>query len=218
MGWCVTQIKVCGITRMDDARCAVRLGVDALGFNFYPKSPRYVTPEAARRMAAEFPPFLTTVGVFVDAALEEVDEVVAQSGMQVVQLHGDESPQYCTACRHRVLKAFRVGPGFDVDQLGEYAVSGFLLDTYRKGLAGGTGEPFDWSVARVAGRHGRIVLAGGLSPDNVEDAIKAAEPWAVDVNSGVEEAPGVKDPAKLEAFVARVRALDRREDTKARAR
>jgi len=206
MAYSLTKIKICGITRMEDALQAVQLGADALGFNFFPESPRYITPQRAWEIISQLPPFVTPVGVFVNAAQEEIDEALAASGARVAQLHGDESPEFCRSCKCKVIKAFRVGDQFDLARLAEYPVSAFLLDTYRKGLYGGTGATFDWEIAREAGRYGPIILAGGLSPDNIEEAIRSAHPYAVDVNSGVESEPGVKDHAKMEAVVATARA------------
>ncbi len=180
----------------------MELGADALGFIFYPKSLRYVNPEAAREIIIQLPPFVTAVGVFVDEDPAVVQDLAAQVGLDWVQLHGSESPDYCRSLGRRVIKAFRVKDEKSLLELGPYrdAVQAFLLDTYKKGQVGGTGESFDWHLAQQAKAYGRIILAGGLTAANVAQAIEVASPAAVDVASGVEAAPGKKDPAKLRAF------------------
>ena len=196
------RIKICGITNLEDALLAAELGADALGFIFYARSPRYVNPEAARAIIAQLPPFVAAVGVFVDEAAAVVQEITAQVGLDWVQLHGQESPDYCRGLGHKVIKGFRIQDEDSLSQLAEYqgAAQALLLDTYKKGLKGGTGEVFDWHLARQAKKYGPIILAGGLTPDNVAQAIAIAEPAAVDAASGTEAAPGTKDPAKLRAF------------------
>ncbi|HHL39156.1 MAG TPA: phosphoribosylanthranilate isomerase [Deltaproteobacteria bacterium] len=201
------RVKVCGITSPGDAEAAARAGADALGFIFYEKSPRRVTPEAAAAMTAGLGPFVTTVGVFVDEAVEEVNRTVEVAGLDRVQLHGREGPDYCAAVDAPVIKAFRVGPGWDGSVLDDYDVTAFLLDTYRPGAPGGTGESFDWRLAvEAAGRH-TVILAGGLTCENVARAVRTVRPYAVDVCSGVESAPGVKDRRKLAKFIETVRTL-----------
>ncbi len=198
----MVKIKICGITNLEDALLAAGLGADALGFIFYPKSPRKVAPETAREIIAQLPPFVTSIGVFVDEAAAAVQELAARVGLDWVQLHGRESPDYCRSLGRRVLKGWRIRDESSLAELEPYrgAVQAFLLDTYRKGRVGGTGESFDWRLAREAKKYGWIILAGGLTPENVAQAIEVARPDAVDVASGVEAAPGRKDPAKLRAF------------------
>jgi phosphoribosylanthranilate isomerase len=197
------RIKICGITNLEDALLAAELGADALGFIFYAKSPRKVDPEAARSIIAQLPPFVAAVGVFVDEAAALVQELVARVGLDWVQLHGQESPDYCRSLgRPKVIKGFRIKDDKSLPELEPYrdAVQAFLLDTYKPGQAGGTGAVFDWQLAREAQKYGRIILAGGLTSENVAQAIAIALPAAVDAASGTEAAPGKKDPAKLRAF------------------
>jgi phosphoribosylanthranilate isomerase len=201
------RIKICGITRFEDARVAVSLGVDALGFIFHPPSPRYISPQAARRIIRELPPLVTKVGVFVNESAERIAEVVAQSGVDCVQLHGDETPDECECLQLPVIKAFSIAPGADLSVLDAYSVSAFLLDTWDGGLRGGTGRTFDWTLAEKAARtHDAVILAGGLGPTNIKEALDMVRPYGVDVNSGVEISPGVKNPQKMRDVVAIVKA------------
>jgi phosphoribosylanthranilate isomerase len=202
----MVRIKICGITNLEDARLAADLGADALGFIFYPKSPRYIAPEQARQIIAQLPPLVTSVGVFVDEEAQVVRALAATVGLDWVQVHGQEPPDYCRSLGRRVLKGFRIRDANSLADLEPFrgAVHAFLLDTYKKGQVGGTGEAFDWRLAHEAKKYGRIVLAGGLTPENVAQALKVAQPDAVDVASGTEAAPGRKDPDKLRAFVAAV--------------
>jgi phosphoribosylanthranilate isomerase len=203
----VVRIKICGITNLEDALLAASLGADALGFIFYPKSPRYVTPEAARQIIAQLPPFVAAVGVVVDEAAATVQDLAGHVGLDWVQLHGRETPEYCRSLDRKVIKAFRIKDESSLSELGPYreAAAALLLDTYKKGQVGGTGEIFDWHLAKKAKEYGQIILAGGLTPENVAQAIAAAQPQAVDVASGTEAAPGRKDPEKLKAFLAAAR-------------
>jgi phosphoribosylanthranilate isomerase len=198
----MVRVKICGITNLEDALLAADLGAHALGFIFYPKSPRKVAPETAREIIAQLPPFVASVGVFVDEAAAVVKELAAGVGLDWVQLHGQESPEYCRSLGRRVIKAFRIKDEKSLMELEPYrdVVQAFLLDTYKKGQVGGTGEVFDWHLAREAQKYGRIILAGGLTAKNVAQAIATALPAAVDAASGTEAAPGRKDPAKLRAF------------------
>lgn len=201
----MTKIKVCGMTNPDDALCAAELGVDALGFIFYPKSPRYIEPGEARRIIKQLPPLLTKVGVFVNEIPERVKEIIEITGIDALQLHGDERPEYCRGFAMKVIKAFRVSGHFGLKQLRAYDVDAYLLDTYSKDLYGGTGRTFNWEVARKAKEYGRVILAGGLNPGNVGKAITQVKPYAIDVSSGVEIQPGKKDKRKLEELVLQVR-------------
>jgi phosphoribosylanthranilate isomerase len=198
------RIKVCGITRAEDARAAVDLGVDALGFNFVPTSPRRIAPGAARRIIADLPPLVVKVGVFADTPAREIETVVREAGLDVAQLHGDESPEVCALVGVPWFKALRVDDRFRPEEAIRYGRAIVLLDGHRPGALGGTGRAFDWSLARGAAAHGRVILAGGLGPGNIEAAIDAARPFAVDVNSGVESSPGIKDAALLELLCVRV--------------
>jgi phosphoribosylanthranilate isomerase len=200
----VTRVKVCGITNREDARQAVDLGADALGFIFHPASPRYIAPEAAARIIRDLPPFVASVGVFVDASVLRVRSVVRTCLLSAVQFHGEETPAYCGGFPVKVIKAFRVKGTRLPRGLTRFVVDAILLDTFRSGVPGGTGQVFDWDVANRAKRYGRIILAGGLNPANVRDAVQAVRPFAVDVSSGVEAFPGKKDPKLLEAFFHQV--------------
>ena len=205
----MVKVKVCGITNAADALAAVEAGADALGFNFYARSPRFVTPEEAGRIIARLPETILTVGVFVN---EESPEAAARkadaAGVGAIQLHGDEAPAYCAALRDRfVLKALRAGGGFEPDQARAYCAGAILLDAYSPRARGGTGETFDWTLARrTRDLVARLYLAGGLRPGNVAGAIREVGPYGVDVCSGVESAPGRKDAALMRAFVSAVRA------------
>lgn len=213
-----TRVKICGITRTEDAALAVELGADALGFVFA-ESPRRVSPEKVREILGALPglPSVTPVGVFVNESPERIWEIVAECGLRAVQLHGDESPEVAeelAGVRHRasgipVIKAIRVRDGSSLDTLTSCPASAFLLDAYSPEAYGGTGQRFDWDLARQAVATGRqIVLSGGLTPETVGEAIRTVRPFGVDVSSGVEVAPGRKDPAKLRAFFEAVREAD----------
>lgn len=193
------KLKVCGITSHEDARAAIDCGAEFLGFNFYRKSPRYIPLEAARAIIEQLPSEVTTVGIFVNEAQpKDVTEILQISGVQLAQLHGDEDAAYCEAVgAERVIKALRVGDGFDVRQVFHYPAWAILLDAFDKNLYGGTGKTANWDVAREAAKLTRLFLAGGLSPENIAEAIRSVQPFAVDVNSGVESAPGKKDAARL---------------------
>ena len=198
----MVRIKICGITNLEDALLAADLGANALGFIFYAKSPRSIEPEAAREIIRQLPPLVLSVGVFVNAEAALVQELAARVGLDWVQLHGQESPEYCRSLGRRVLKGFRMKDAASLQELPAYqgAVQALLLDTYRRGQTGGTGEAFDWELAVRAQGYGPIVLAGGLTAANVAQAVATVRPQAVDVASGVEAAPGKKDPEKLRAF------------------
>ncbi len=198
----MVRIKICGITNLEDALLAAELGANALGFIFYAKSPRSVAPEAAREIIRQLPPLVLSVGVFVNEEAAVVRELAARVGLDWVQLHGQESPEYCRSLGRRVLKGFRIKDEDSLQELPAYrgAVQALLLDTYKQGQTGGTGEAFDWELAVKAKGYGPIVLAGGLTADNVAQAVATVRPQAVDVASGVEAAPGKKDPEKLRAF------------------
>ncbi len=204
-----TRIKICGFTRPDDARQAAALGVDAIGLVFYAPSPRAVDIAAAQAIVAALPPFVSSVGLFVDASADRVREVLAQVPLDLLQFHGDESPDHCAQFGRPWLKAIRMREGIDLPREAERyrGAAGLLLDTYHPGTPGGTGESFAWSrVPRDLALP--IVLAGGLTPDNVGEAIAAVRPWAVDLSGGVESAKGIKDAAKMAELVAAVRQAD----------
>jgi phosphoribosylanthranilate isomerase len=202
------RVKICGITNLEDALLAAELGASALGFIFYPKSPRAIKPEAARQIIAQLPPLVLSVGVFVNEVAALVLEMAEMVRLDWVQLHGDEPPEYCRFLYRNVMKAIRVKDQSSLDQMKQYqgCVRAFLLDTHKTGQQGGTGESFDWSLAKQAKEYGPIVLAGGLKPENVGAAMREASPQAVDVASGVEASPGKKDHDRLRAFFQSVAA------------
>jgi len=203
-----TRIKICGITCREDAAAAVAAGADALGFVFYEPSPRYVDPARVADIISTLPPFVTSVGLFVDAPDERVEKIIEQTGLDLLQFHGAESEARCNRFNRPYIKALRVRPGLDLEQLAsEYpSARGLLLDAYRPGVPGGTGEVFDWDLI-PPGLAREIILAGGLAADNVSQAISQVRPYAVDVSGGVEVTPGRKSPEKIQAFTAAVRAL-----------
>ncbi len=197
------RIKICGITRVEDALVAAEAGADAIGLVFYPPSPRAVSVDQARRIIAALPPFVTTVGLFVNAGRDELNRILDAVPLDLLQFHGDESPAECEGYGRRYLKALRVQPGDDVlAGMARYpGAAGILLDTFVAGVPGGTGETFDWT--RVPAHSGRpLVLAGGLTAENVRMAIAQARPYAVDVSGGVECSKGIKDAQKVRAFIA----------------
>jgi phosphoribosylanthranilate isomerase len=200
------RVKVCGITCYEDAALALDLGVDALGFNFYPPSPRFIGCEEAREIIHRLPPFAVTVGVFVNVATpDEVSTQARRAGVQVVQLHGNESPAYCRELSAwPLIKAVRIGSGGMPENLFDFPVQAILLDARDDRLFGGTGMTFDWRLARREGPVPKIILAGGLNTANAAEAIRCVRPYAVDVCSGVEGRPGRKDAAKLSAFMREV--------------
>jgi len=210
-----TRVKMCGITNRYDAEEGVRAGVDALGFIFVEESPRYILPEDAREIISELPPFVDCVGVFVDRDSIEVEEIIAYCGLSYAQLHGSEDPKYCerlarSSAPCKMIKAFRVNGDSQADLFAPYeeVAQGVLLDTYSKGMAGGTGLVFDWTIISRLNLQLPLILAGGIGPENVREAINLVRPFAIDVNSGVERAPGQKDSAKLHALMEQVRLAD----------
>lgn len=201
------KVKICGITSVEDALEAVQAGADALGFVFYPPSPRNITPELAAEIIRHLPPFVTTVGLFVNEDSQRIEEIVARCGLDVVQLHGDEMPQQCRFTGVRVIKALRVRDAESLKSAGDFPVSALLIDAWCEQAYGGTGQVGRWDLAAPLARQGVVVLAGGLTPDNVAQAITEVSPYAVDVSSGVESAPGVKSPALMRAFVQQAKQV-----------
>jgi phosphoribosylanthranilate isomerase len=197
----MVKVKICGITSVDDALHACACGADALGLVFYAKSPRCVTPLQARQIIAELPPFITAVGLFVNESPERIRQIAGFCGLDVIQLHGDEGPADCDFAPRRVVKALRVKEAASLDGHAAYAVSALLLDAWVAGTYGGTGERFNWGLAAAIARQRPVILAGGLTAENVAAAVRTVRPYAVDVSSGVEAAPGRKNPAKVEAFI-----------------
>jgi phosphoribosylanthranilate isomerase len=200
------RIKICGITNGEDALAAARFGADALGFIFAP-SPRRIAPEKARQIIKVLPPLVQTVGVFVDEDLGEVSSVAQMCGLDILQFHGSESADYCDSFDHRVIKAVRLRNRQDLKSLPKYdgVVQALLLDTYVPDKVGGTGMTFNWEWALEAGKYGRIILAGGLSAENVAAAISIVKPYGVDASSSLEQSPGIKDHEKMAQFIAEVR-------------
>ncbi|HUA04782.1 MAG TPA: phosphoribosylanthranilate isomerase [Solirubrobacteraceae bacterium] len=206
----MTKIKFCGITRLDDAELAVASGAWAIGMIFWPRSPRRAELDAAAEIAAAVKRRAEVAGVFVNATLDEVAQTADAVGLTMIQLHGEEGPAYCAEAARRtgckVIKAARVRSGADVQALAPFHTDYHLLDSYIAGVPGGTGETFSWEIARAHRGRVPVILSGGLTPDNVAEAIAAVHPYAVDVASGVELSPGRKDPEKLQAFAAAVRS------------
>jgi phosphoribosylanthranilate isomerase len=206
------KVKICGITSWRDAKRATEAGADFLGFNFCPGSPRYIEPDRARRIVRRLPKKIAVVGVFQNEREQRVRDVARTVGLGYLQLHGDEPPGMVARLGRSwpVIKAVRVGKSFRPAQLGRYRkAAALLLDGFDRRLRGGTGKTFDWKIARRARRYGRIIVAGGLKPENVGEAVRAGKPYAVDVSSGVEAAPGKKDAARMKSFVRAVRRAAR---------
>ena len=200
------KVKVCGMTNLKDALVAVEEGADAVGFIFYKKSPRSVTMKLVREIVLEVPPFVNTVGVFVDETAEQINKIADYCNLDIIQLHGDESPTFCKKIRRKVIKAFRIKDMQSVKKLSSFQVSGFLLDTFSENLHGGTGKVFDWNLALPAKKFGPVIMAGGLTPNNVQQAVRQVRPYGVDVCSGVESEPGIKDHKKVRAFLKNAKA------------
>lgn len=196
------KVKVCGIRSLKEAEVALECGADAIGFNFWPQSRRYITPRAAAEIISGLSPVASTVGVFVNEQATQIADLVSELRLSAVQLHGDESPEFCAALGPiKTIKAIRVGQDFDLSIIQSYPVNMVLLDSKIQGSYGGTGQRFDWRIAIEAKRFARIILAGGLNPENVWDAITQVRPAAIDVCSGVEAEPGRKDFGKLRSFM-----------------
>ena len=207
-----TRIKICGITRIEDALCAASAGAEAIGLIFYAPSPRAVTIEQATSISDVLPPFVSTVALFVNASVHEVDDVLRHLRPSILQFHGDEDAAFCTQFGVPFIKAIRVGETMRPANLLEYAdefktARAVLLDTLAQGLYGGSGESFDWKLIPTEMRR-RVLLSGGLHPENVSGAIQLIRPWAVDVSSGVEASKGVKDHARIHKFIEEVRNAD----------
>jgi phosphoribosylanthranilate isomerase len=197
----MVKVKICGITNLEDALMAVEAAADALGFVFFQGSPRYISPEQAAVIIRCLPPFVQTVGLFVNEEPATVNSVADLCGLDLVQLHGEESPDYCAAINRRIIKAFRVKDVSSLDDLANYRVAACLLDAWSSAAHGGTGTTFNWEIAARAAASQCIILAGGLTPENIAEALATVHPYAVDVSSGVESAPGKKDAGKLSRFI-----------------
>lgn len=202
-----TRTKICGITRLSDALVAVDAGVWALGFIFYKKSPRSISSTNAKKIIHQLPPFVTPVGVFVNEKEEKVKKICRDCGISTVQFHGDESPTYCRRFKgFKIIKAIRVKPDLNWKKLSQYPVDVFLFDTFKAGQEGGTGDVFNWDLLKSKSFKQKVILSGGLNPQNVASAIKALHPFAVDCASGVEKSPGIKDPALIRHFIQNIHA------------
>ncbi len=205
----MVRVKICGITTAEDVMACVAAGADALGFNFFPPSPRYLTPQRAKALCMSVPPFITTVGVFVDRTPEKVCEIMKFCGLDYAQLHGAEPPRAVDKIGpDRVIKAVRIRSEADMKELERYRAAAFLLDAYVEDKPGGTGKTFDWGLARLAASRARIILAGGLSAENVAAAVRKARPYAVDVASGVEDEPGGKSRKLVARFVRAAKSVE----------
>jgi phosphoribosylanthranilate isomerase len=204
----MVKVKICGITNREDARAAIDFGADALGFVFFQGSPRYIPPAKARAIIDGLPPFVSTVGVFVDEPPETIGEIIRESRIDVIQLHGSEHPEAYWQFG-RVVKAIRVKSIDSLEPLKRFSamVSAFLLDAYTPDALGGTGRLFNWDIAAEAKQFGNVILAGGLTPGNVAQAVKHVHPFAVDVSSGVEREKGLKDLAKMRAFIEEAKRI-----------
>jgi len=202
----MTEIKICGITNLEDALCAAACGADAIGFIFHPPSPRYVTPERAREIIAALPGEIFKIGVFVNREASEVERTAELCGLDLLQLHGDESPEYCRRFPpERVIKAVFPRTSEDLRALDAYDVRAFLADFREADLYGGTGKRADWTLAAKIGKTHPLILAGGLCIENIDEALAAVAPGAVDINSGCERAPGIKDHDRMQRIVGMIR-------------
>jgi len=205
----VTWIKICGITDIEDAEKAAELGTDALGFVFYEKSPRKTTKEKTKEIIDFLPKGIVKVGLFVDELEEKVNEIASYCNFDILQFHGDETPDYCKKFPHKIIKAFRIRDKESLVNIPKYEVDYYLLDAYSEVAPGGTGRTFNWDLAKEAKEFNKpIILSGGLNPENIIEAIEKVSPFGVDVSSGVELSPGKKDHKKLEEFITKVRGFD----------
>ena len=200
-------VKICGITNLEDALLAVRCKADALGFIFHEESSRFISHYRAAEIVKKVPEHVSKIGVFVNAGRKFIHDVVTHVNLSAVQLYGNEGPDDLVSFETSVIKAVRVKNDFDVEVLRNYIVDAFLLDAHKEGQYGGTGKTFDWNIAVKAKEYGKIILSGGLNPDNIEDAVRFVQPYGVDVGSGVEASPGKKDPEKVREFIIRAKSI-----------
>jgi phosphoribosylanthranilate isomerase len=203
----VVRVKICGITRQQDADAAVEAGVNALGFIFTRTSPRYVSEDTAREIIRSLPSSVIPVGVFVNERRKEIERMVESTGIRTLQMHGDESPDDVDGYVLPVWKGLRVGYGFDVSVLSRYSSSAFVLDAFSNDQYGGTGKTIDWNIAVQAKKFGNIILSGGMTPENIKQAVETVAPYAVDINSGVEVSPGIKDNDRINQLFAALRQI-----------
>jgi phosphoribosylanthranilate isomerase len=206
----MTKIKICGITNLNDALTAVNLGADALGFVFYPQSPRFISPDKAKKIRQKIPPFTLCIGVFVNARKGEVLQIARECCLDGLQFHGNESPEYCSFFSdYKVIKSFPLKNRSDLEIIKHYNVHAILVDAYDPLYHGGTGKKADWGLAVEAKIFGHLILAGGLTETNVQEAIRIVNPYAVDVSTSLEKRPGVKDRIKVKRFVEMVRGKNK---------
>ncbi len=199
------RTKICGITRLEDALTSVRYGVNALGFNFYEKSPRYISPDKASDIINQLPPFVSVVGLFVNADYDKIAKTADMCGVRTIQLHGDESPDFCSKLKsYRVIKALRIKHESDLGNLKRYDVCGYILDSFSPDVYGGTGLSFDWDLLGKIDSAKNIIVAGGINPDNIEHLLRAVVPYGVDICSGVELSPGVKDEKLIKEIMSKI--------------
>lgn len=212
----MVKVKICGITNIEDALSAIEFGADAIGFVFYSGSPRYIEPDEAKGIIEKLPPFVSTVGVFVDERVVEMERISDFCGLDLIQLHGNESPDVCHRLKRRAIKSFRIKDMESIEPIIKYRVSAYLLDSYTPDKLGGTGQVFNWDIALDAKRFGRIILSGGLNPGNIEMAVRHVMPYAVDVSSGVEikRNKRKKDHAKMRLFIEGAKGLWQAEQRK----
>jgi phosphoribosylanthranilate isomerase len=204
-----TRVKICGITNLADAQAAVAASADALGFNFYEESPRHISMKTAADISKQLPPFILRVGVFVNAPEELVTRAIGECNLSLLQFHGDELPEFCAQFGLMSMKAFRIRDAESLKELPKYQTEAYLLDAFSPEARGGTGKKLNWDLAIEAQKFGKpIFLAGGLTPENVAEAVRKVRPFGVDVSSGVESSSGKKDHAKIRAFIAVVRKAD----------
>ena len=202
----MTKIKICGITNIQDAMAAVNLGADALGFVFYKESKRYINPSNAFEITKMLPPFVKKIGVFTNEDQSSIKDITAEVNLDLLQIHGDETPEYCTRLESPYIKAFRLKDEAAISEINDYNTNYFLFDAYSKDEYGGTGHAFDWNIIKDKPFENKyVILSGGLNPGNVGEAVSLLNPYAVDVSSGVEESPGKKDIVKIKKFIEAVR-------------
>jgi len=201
----MTEIKICGLTNLEDALAAAEAGADALGFVFYRQSPRCIESKTAKEIIRQLPPYVTTVGVFANASADEILDAMEECGLDLAQLQGDEPPSVCERLGPKAIKAIRVKNRDSLASMKAYSVRAFVLDTYTPENFGGTGKRFDWDLALEAKQYGRVILAGGLNPQNVREAIQKVRPYGVDVSTGVEQRIGRKDPEKVRQFIVKAK-------------
>jgi phosphoribosylanthranilate isomerase len=206
----MTRIKICGITNIEDALAAINLEVDALGFVFFPKSPRYIEPEKAEEIRRNVPLFTLCIGVFVNEKEDKVLQIARQCKLDGLQFHGNESPEYCSYFSgYKVIKTFPLKSKEELKSIEHYPVQAILVDAFDSVRIGGTGKNANWELAREAKNYGPLILAGGLNENNIQEAIRVVKPYAVDISSGIEKSPGIKDHKSMRRFVRKVREIDR---------